>query len=407
VPEPAIVARGLGKRYRFYRRKHTTLKEIIVKRSRGEWEDLWALRDVSFEVPRGQFVGVIGHNGSGKSTLLKVLSRILRPDTGELHIAGRVSSLLELGAGFQPEYTGRENIYLYGALLGLRRKEVQRHYDSIVEFSELDGFIENPVKNYSSGMYTRLGFSVAVHLDPEILLIDEVLAVGDASFQQKCFEHLHRLRQRGCTIVLVSHDLESVGRFCERAIWLDRGRVALDGTTEHTIHGYMEQAAQSVARGTPADQAGADEFVPQIRISSVRFLGPDGAETRTVRSGEPLRLEIGYEATADIDALELGVTVFRNDGIRCLDAPLRTAREGMRIPRGAGRLVLDFTAFSLQSGLYDITIAMYDPEARRYHQFHERLYPFTVRDPEATGAVAWIDYRWTLRPGGVVVNRSA
>jgi ABC-type polysaccharide/polyol phosphate transport system ATPase subunit len=377
----------------------------VVKRSRGEWEDLWALRDVSFEIPRGQFVGVIGHNGSGKSTLLKVMSRILRADRGELEIRGRVSSLLELGAGFQPEYTGRENIYLYGALLGLRRREVEQHYDSIVDFSELGPFIDNPVKNYSSGMYTRLGFSVAVHLDPEILLIDEVLAVGDSTFQQKFFEHLHKLRQRGCTIVLVSHDLDSVGRFCERAIWLDHGRLALDGSTEHTIGGYLERAAESVSRGLAArDDARPDEFVSKIEITSVRFFGPEGPETRTVRSGEPLRLEIGYRAATDLDAVEIGVTVLRNDGIRCVDAPFHTADEGIRVPLGPGTLVLEWDSFRLQSGLYDVTIAMYDPAARRYHQFHERLYPFTVRDPRNTGAVAWFDYRWTVRSSAGVAT---
>lgn len=230
----------MSKRFRLYRRKHQSIKEILVRRSLGDWEDLWALKDLTFEVPRGQFLGVIGHNGSGKSTLLKLLSQILRPDEGRLEISGRVSSLLELGAGFQPEYTGRENVYLYGSLLGLRHRDIVRAYESILDFSELEHFIDYPVKNYSSGMYTRLGFSVAVHLDPDILLIDEVLAVGDASFQQKCYEHLHHLRARGCTIILVSHDLHSVGKFCERGIWLDHGRLMADGDAHATIQAYLD-----------------------------------------------------------------------------------------------------------------------------------------------------------------------
>src|SRR5215510_821216 len=188
MAERIIGVDGLSKRYRVYRRRHQTLKEVVAQRSRGEWEDLWALSDVRFDVPRGQFLGVIGHNGSGKSTLLKVLTGILRPSLGRVEISGRVSSLLELGAGFHSEYSGRENVYLYGTLLGLRRREIERHYDSIVEFCELADFMETPVKNFSSGMYVRLGFAVAVHLDPEILLIDEVLAVGDANFQRKCFQ---------------------------------------------------------------------------------------------------------------------------------------------------------------------------------------------------------------------------
>jgi lipopolysaccharide transport system ATP-binding protein len=242
----------MSKRFRLYRRRHQSIKEILVRRSVGDWEDLWAVRDLTFEVPRGQFLGVIGHNGSGKSTLLKLLSQILTPDEGTLEICGRVSSLLELGAGFQPEYTGRENIYLYGSLLGLRRRDIVRAYESIVEFSELEHFIDYPVKNYSSGMYTRLGFSVAVHLDPDILLIDEVLAVGDASFQQKCFEHLSRLRVKGCTIILVSHDMHAVAKFCEQAMWLNQGRLMATGETDKTIQCYLEAITTSTYSETSA-----------------------------------------------------------------------------------------------------------------------------------------------------------
>jgi lipopolysaccharide transport system ATP-binding protein len=245
VAQPAILVQGMSKRFRLYRRRHQSIKEILVRRSLGDWEDLWAVRGLTFEVPRGQFLGVIGHNGSGKSTLLKLLSQILTPDEGTLEITGRVSSLLELGAGFQAEYTGRENVYLYGSLLGLRRRDIVREYESILEFSELEHFIDYPVKNYSSGMYTRLGFSVAVHLEPDILLIDEVLAVGDASFQQKCYEHLNRLRARGCTIILVSHDLTSVGKFCERGIWLDHGRLVADGDADSTIQAYLDATTGS------------------------------------------------------------------------------------------------------------------------------------------------------------------
>ncbi len=242
---PVIAAGRMSKRFRLYRRRHQSIKEILVRRSLGDWEDLWAVKDLTFEVPRGQFLGVIGHNGSGKSTLLKLLSQILTPDAGSLEIVGRVSSLLELGAGFQPEYTGRENVYLYGSLLGLRKRDIVRAYESIVDFSELGHFIDYPVKNYSSGMYTRLGFSVAVHLEPDILLIDEVLAVGDASFQAKCFEHLERLRASGCTIILVTHDMPSVSKFCERGMWLDRGRLMADGDPDRTIQAYMDASTHS------------------------------------------------------------------------------------------------------------------------------------------------------------------
>jgi ABC-type sugar transport system ATPase subunit len=297
-------------------------------------------------------------------------------------------------------------VYLYGGLLGLSRAEIGRRFDEIVDFSELGSFVDYPVKNYSSGMYTRLGFSVAVHLNPDVLLIDEVLAVGDASFQQKCFQHLHWLRSQGCTIVLVSHDLDSVGRFCERALWLERGRLVADGSTDRTIEAYLdaEAAGRSARRGTAMSEAAGD---PDIVITSVRYLSPGGGPTRRVRSGDALTLEIAYEARREMHGLEIGVTVFRSDGVRCVDAPLYTARERMRIPAGSGELALSFPAFSLQAGQYDVTVAFYDPAQRRFQQYHDRLYPFTVDDPRATGGVVWMDYRWTLHPSREAVRRMA
>jgi ABC-type polysaccharide/polyol phosphate transport system ATPase subunit len=403
LPEPVMIVQDLAKRYRLYRRRHQSLKEILVRRSLGEWEDLWALRDVTFEIPRGQFLGIIGHNGSGKTTLLKVLTQILTPDRGSLRVEGRVSSLLELGAGFQPEYTGRENVYLYGSLLGLRRRQIDQHYDQIVEFSELGSFLDYPVKNYSSGMYMRLGFSVAVHLEPDILLVDEVLAVGDASFQQKCYEHLRRLRARGCTIVLVSHDLASVGRFCERAIWLDHGQVVVDDSADRAIQAYLEamEAATSESRSMADAQK---ESALGVTFTSVRYLGLDGTEMRSVESGSPLRLEIEYEACTDLTDVGIGVTVFRNDGVRCLDAELRAAHENAAIPAGKGTLLLDFPRFTLQAGQYATAIGVFDQASRRYDRFHDRRYPFTVEGLGSTGSVVRMDYRWTLPTGAVVVN---
>ena len=392
---PAISVSEMSKRYRVYRRKHQSIKEIVAQRSLGEWDDFWALRDVSFEIPRGQFMGVIGHNGSGKSTLLKVLTGILRPDTGTVTVEGRVSSLLELAAGFQPEYTGRENVYLYGALLGLRRKEISRHYDSIVEFAELAEFMDYPVKNYSSGMYVRLGFAVAVHLEPEILLIDEVLAVGDASFQHKCFDHLHRLRASGCTIVLVSHDVGSISRFCERAVWLDHGRLMADGASDQVTRSYVEAVAAgaSLGRTVSSDELGRGA-VPDVRISSVRLLDARGDEVHVVPSRSRLRLEIGYEAVRDVEDLDVGFTVFRDDGVRCVDAPLVVKR----LREGTGLLVLDFPAFSLHAGRYDVSISLYERGQRRFHGFLSRCHPFTVQDEESTGGVVWLDYEWAVRP---------
>ena len=364
-----------------------------MRRSFGEWQELWALRDVSFAVPAGETLGIIGENGSGKSTTLKLLAGILAPDRGSIEINGRVSSLLELGAGFQGEYTGRENIYLYGALLGLRRRQIEERFDDIVAFSELGSMIEYPVKNYSSGMYMRLGFAVAVHLDPDILLIDEVLAVGDAHFQQKCFEYLEGLRAGGRTIVLVSHDLESVRRFCERALWIDHGRIAADGPPEQTIQAYLDATARRPVH-TPGEEyevPGFGRLTGEVRITSVRLLGAHG-ETRSLSPADALTLEIGY-ASEIAGEVGVQVNVFRNDGIHCTDA--NSAEEGvpLSLRRGSGTVRLNFPRLGLNTGTYDISIGIYDPAGHRFHDFHERRYPFTVRGGHA---VVSLDHTWHL-----------
>lgn len=389
----AIDVVDLSKRYRLYRRRHQSVKEILVRRSLGEWEDLWALRDVCFSVPQGQTLGVIGDNGSGKSTLLKLLVGILQPDAGTISTRGQVSSLLELGAGFEPEYTGRENVFLYGALLGLRQRDVAARFDEILDFSELGDFIEYPVKNYSSGMYMRLGFSVAVHLRPDILLIDEILAVGDTAFQQKCFQHLNTLRREGCTIVLVSHDLESVARFCDRALWIDRGHVRADGPTEPTIEDYIETTSRRAVTERPPTVVGGD----LIRIVDVRFTGQE-ASTRIFQAREPLTVEIEYEAKGDVPETAINFTVFRTDGIRVLDAPTdRTfdVSPGRHVAR------LHFPALNIHRGSYRASISVWQPATRRTFEFHDQAYPFRVQDPHHDpfhgNALVWVDYDWELQ----------
>lgn len=232
---PLIDAVDVGKKFARFHRRATSLKERLVRREQGAKEDFWALRDVTLQVHAGETVGITGPNGSGKSTLLKVLSGILRSTTGEVAVRGRVASLLELGAGFDGELTGRENVYLNSALLGVPRAETDRLFDQIVEFSELGEFIDNPVKHYSSGMYVRLGFAVAVHVDPDLLIIDEVLAVGDAAFQQKCIDRIRLFQRQGKTILFVSHSSGQIASLCTRAILLDHGRVLFDGPAKETV----------------------------------------------------------------------------------------------------------------------------------------------------------------------------
>ncbi len=397
---PVISVRDVSKTYRRYMKRHQSLKEIIAQRSLGEWEDFWALRDISFDVQHGDFLGVVGHNGSGKSTLLKLLTGIMPPTRGEISVEGRVTSLLELGAGFQPEYTGRENVYLYGTLLGMRRKEIERYYESIVDFCELGDFMETAVKNYSSGMYVRLGFAVAVQLEPEILLIDEVLAVGDANFQKKCFEHLFKLREAGCTIVLVTHDTNSVERFCEQAIWIDHGRLMAQGTSTRITQEYLDavEMGASVRQYAPTEEERhADR---DLRILGIRHFNATGSQVTLFDTGSPVRMVIDFEAARPMSRLEVGVAIYRHDGTRCLDAQLY----GVEAAAGRGRWLLDIHKMNLQSGHYDVSISVFDRNRKRYQDLHEHLYPFGIHDEFATGGVAWADHSWSAeKPDGTVV----
>lgn len=236
----AIDVDRVSKRFRLYRERNQSLKSAIMRGRRSVHEEFWALQDISFSVPAGSAFGIVGANGSGKSTLLKCLARIYAPDRGTITARGRVAALLEVGSGFHQELSGRENIYLNGSILGMTRRELTRKFDEIVDFSGIGEFIDQPVKNYSSGMYVRLGFSVAIHVDPDILLVDEVLAVGDAEFQLKCAEKFRALREAGRTLVLVSHSMEAVMAMCDHAAWLDRGRLVHLGPSQETAQRYRD-----------------------------------------------------------------------------------------------------------------------------------------------------------------------
>jgi lipopolysaccharide transport system ATP-binding protein len=247
-------------------------------------EDFWALKDVSFEVRRGEALGIIGHNGAGKSTILKLLSRITTPSAGEIMINGRLSALIEVGSGFHPELTGRENIYLNGSILGMLRRDITQQFDSIVNFAELRQFIDTPAKRYSSGMYVRLGFSIAAHLNPDILLLDEVLAVGDAAFQQKCIERVLELKERGTTIVFISHDLRAVQKLCNRVILLRKGRIEADGDPAETIALYQSASHLPAQTESELGRKPTGEAV----ITSLMFYDDDGNECLSFETGKPL-----------------------------------------------------------------------------------------------------------------------
>lgn len=295
-----ISAENLSKQYRLGSRQPYSFREMLTglfERGDDAGRLLWALRDVSFSVDEGETLGLIGHNGAGKSTLLKILSRITKPTSGTASIRGRVGSLLEVGTGFHSELSGRENIYLNGAILGMKRAEINKKFDEIVAFSEIEAFLDTPVKHYSTGMYMRLAFSVAAHLDPEVLIVDEVLAVGDVGFQKKCLRKMRSVGESGRTVIFVSHDMQSITRLCRRVIWLKDGELKSDGEARHTVGEYLHEQSQ-----TGAEKAWEDaENSPGndvVRLRAVRVRGADGAITSSIDIRREVSVEIEYEILA-------------------------------------------------------------------------------------------------------------
>ena len=312
---PAIALDGLGKKFRLTHDRNWTLKATMLAGHRTRYEEFWALRDVSFDIPHGSTFGIIGGNGSGKSTLLKVLAGILRADEGTASANGRLSALLELGAGFHPELTGRENIYLNGAILGFTARDIRQRFDDIVGFAELDQFIDEPVRNYSSGMYVRLGFSVAIHVEPEILLVDEVLAVGDHTFQRRCLDRFDRLRDEGRTIVVVSHDLDMIGWLCERTAWINRGSLAALGPSGEVIEAFVagsEGAPDSGPAG--AGLLSLSGLGPNDLVRSVDLLDPNGQPLPSATSGGPVTFRVRYDASRVGEAAIVALGLYRADG---------------------------------------------------------------------------------------------
>jgi lipopolysaccharide transport system ATP-binding protein len=319
----AIRAEHLGKEYRIGTPaiKYRTLRETLTERFAASArrlgdpnaDKIWALKDVSFEVRQGQVLGVIGRNGAGKSTLLKILSRVTYPTIGEAEIHGRVGSLLEVGTGFHPELTGRENIYLNGAILGMHRTEINRKFDEIVEFAEVAQFIDTPVKRYSSGMYLRLAFAVAAHLEPEILVVDEVLAVGDAEFQRKCLGKMSDVAQQGRTVLFVSHNMSAILRLTEECMVIEKGRMALRAPTAQAVDHYLSRGFSEQGRRTWDPDEIPLESAPFCPLS-IQLCNPQGKIADTVRSVEPATVEIEYRLTAPITGLRVGIYLMSTRG---------------------------------------------------------------------------------------------
>jgi lipopolysaccharide transport system ATP-binding protein len=356
----AIEVRGLGKQYVLGRNKRMedSLREALVTRAKSLFSrdsrqatTFWALRNVSFAIARGENVGIIGLNGAGKSTLLKILSRITRPTEGEARVTGRLGALLEVGTGFHPDLTGRENVFLYGTILGMRQAEIRARFDEIVDFAEVRAFIDTPVKRYSSGMYVRLAFAVAAHLNPEILLLDEVLAVGDLPFQRKCIEYAKRLQQRNATILFVSHNMFSIKTMCERVIYLRKGRVVYDGPTEEGIRLYEENS-----RLAPVPWATDKPEDWPVTLENCEVLDAAGERRAVAEFGEPLTIRVDYRATRPVEGASIIVAVLRSDGVACCNYASEADGLCPDLAVGTGRFEVTIPPLKLVADTYTLSI---------------------------------------------------
>ena len=391
----AIEIAGVSKRFRLYHEKVSSLKERIIRFGRIPYEEFWALDRVDFKVLEGETMGLLGHNGSGKSTLLKCVAGILQPTRGEIVVAGRLAALLELGAGFHPELTGRENIFLNASILGMPRREIVKRLDDIVGFAELEQFIDNQVKHYSSGMYVRLGFAVAVNMEPDVLLVDEVLAVGDESFQRKCLDRVRQFQREGRTILFVTHAADQVRQICDRAAVLDHGQlVAVDrpgeavrSFREHLLQRerYAEAAQVSALTGDSRDGDDARSHPERrrnlrVRITDVR-LDHTASGQPYLLPGQPLDLRIFYEAADSVSDVVFGYAVHDQEGRLLFGS--NTALLGVEVGSlsASGEIRFSFAGVPLLDGTYMVTVAAHSHDEAVVYDWHEQRYQFEVMNP--------------------------
>ena len=407
---PAISVENVSTTFVLHSERRDSVKERFVRGGAKGKQLFRALEDVSFEVPRGSTFGLIGHNGSCKSTMLKVLAGVYRPNAGRVMVDGRVSALLELGAGFHGELSGRENIYLNGAILGLGKKQIEQSIDRIIDFAGLDEFIDSPVKVYSSGMYVRLGFAVAVTLDPEILIVDEIIAVGDEEFQRKCFDYLFELRKKGTTIALVTHSLGLAAELCDSAVWLDHGRARQVGDVRSVIDGYLASVNEKEAARRDAEAALAATGEPsvlapvprqgsgEVRMTHVEILGADGARVPFAKPGEPCTVRIHLRAREAVRNVEVGLAIIHESGMM-LAGP-NSGQENRAYDFDTGEAFVDFhlDRLPVQPGTFSISTALITKG--HTYDYSDREVDFIVRAEHAVTepGLARIIGRWSPAP---------
>lgn len=407
---PAVVFRDVVKQYRVRHEKGRTLKETFLRQHIYQ-ETINALDHVSFEVPRGKTIGIIGSNGSGKSTALKLIAGTSRPTSGEIEVNGRVSALLELGAGFHPDFTGRENIFLDGAIMGLPRKVIEERFDEIVDFAEMREFIDAPAKTYSSGMYLRLAFSVAVSVDPDIILIDEVFAVGDESFQRKCLERINKFKSEDKTIVFVSHSLDAIRSLCDEAIWLEKGKLRSWGSTDKVTDAYLAAVNRVEEYRLSAEKGeGFDERRWGTRrgeIIDVSLFGASGESRYTFETGDGLKVRITWRAKENLQEPVIGLAVYRTDGVLCFGSNTSdTGETPASVGPGEGELWFEIDRLDLLPGDYQLSVSFHDLDREEIYDYHDRKFHFKVLSgPDVEIGIFHLPHRWVGWQGEAIIGK--
>lgn len=411
MSQPTISIEDVSKRFRLYHEKYTSLKERMIHFGRIPYEDFYALSDVSFDIQPGETFGLLGHNGSGKSTLLKCIAGIIQPSTGIIRSRGRMAAMLELGAGFHPDLTGRENVYLNASLLGLSQKYVDKRFDEIVAFAELEQFIDNQVKFYSSGMYVRLGFAVAVNVDPEILLVDEVLAVGDELFQRKCLDRVRQFQREGRTIVVVSHSVEMIRQVCDKSAVLHKGELVTVDTPGEAIRSYREHllarqadldsehqawlaaSAEADAEEAPElSDAEKIELLPfgekqetrrtlDLKITDVRIDLPASGDRKYLRPDEPMIVKVAFEATKPISDVSIGIAIHDMEERVIYGANTELLGVDLGELNGKGSVEFSVDRVPLLDGDYPVTVGAVTKDGAKVYDWHDQKYHFSVMNP--------------------------
>lgn len=407
---PLIELNNVSKRFRLHQDQQRSWQDIFIhlfRRQRNPAKYFWPLRDISLNVYPGDSVGVLGPNGSGKSTLLKLITGILSPTNGEINVRGRTASLLELGAGFHQELTGLENIFLNGSVYGMGRAEIQERLDSIISFAELGDFINTPVKHYSSGMYVRLGFSVAIHTDPDLLIVDEVLTVGDTHFQNKCMDAIQHFRERGGTLLLVSHSLDVVESTCNRAVWFEHGEIQADGHPVDVIMHYKNHIAETenaanTGHAAPGSGDSRRWGTGKVQIEYVEMCDVNGEPRTVFYTGEPMQVRMRYRTTEQINDLIFGIALHSQSGIH-VTGP-NSSNGGLRIHDvdGEGEIVYNVPSLSLMEGGYTLSVAATNASDSIMYDYHDRAYPFRVypgKSLERYGLIS-LNGDWQWSPAG-------